>query len=120
MHSPIHEKLGVAAEDLSDGTVALSLLTDASFHNEIGLVHGGVAMLLMDGAMGRAIGRKLEPGQRCATIQFSTQFLLPAQGRLRAVGRVVKRGRSVAFVEGECWREDGELIARAQGSWAIR
>ena len=120
MHSPIHEKLGVAAEELPDGTIALSLATDASWHNEIGLVHGGVAMLLLDGAMGRAIGRMLEPGQRCATIQFSTQFLLPAEGQLRAVGRVVKRGRTVAFLEGECRRGDGSVIARAQGSWAIR
>jgi len=120
MHSPLNEKFGIHTEDLPDGTVALSLATDASHVNEIGLVHGGVTMLLLDGAMGRAAGRTLEPGQSCATIQFTAQFLAPAQGRLRAVGRMVKRGRSVAFLEGECTREDGTLIARAVGSWAIR
>ncbi len=120
MHSPLNAKFGISTEDLPDGTVALALATDASCHNEIGAVHGGLAMLLLDGAMGRAAGRTLEPGQGCATIQFSVQFLAPAQGRLRAVGRIVKRGRSVAFLEGECTREDGTLIARAHGSWAIR
>ncbi len=120
MHSPLNEKLGIRVEDLPDGTVALSLATDASHRNEVGLVHGGIALLLLDGAMGRAAGRTLEPGQGCATIQLSAQFLAPAEGRLRALGRVVKRGRNVAFLEGECVREDGTLIARAIGSWAIR
>jgi uncharacterized protein (TIGR00369 family) len=120
MRSPLNEKLGIAAEDLPDGSVALSLGTDASYANEIGAIHGGITMLLLDGAMGRAAGRTLQPGQGCATIQFTAQFLAPAQGKLRAVGRVVKRGRTVAFLEGECTREDGTLIARAVGSWAIR
>jgi uncharacterized protein (TIGR00369 family) len=120
MRSPINESLGIVTEDLPDGTVALSLQTGPSHVNEVGLVHGGIAMLLLDGAMGRAAGRTLAPGQGCATIQFTAQFLAPAQGRLRAHGRVVKRGRTVAFLEGECTREDGTLIARAVGSWAIR
>jgi uncharacterized protein (TIGR00369 family) len=120
MHSPFNAKFGIQVEDLPDGSVALSLPTDPSYENEIGGIHGGVALLLLDGAMGRAAGLALEPGQLCATIQLAAQFLAPAQGRLRAVGRVVKRGRSVAFVEGECTREDGTLVARAIGSWAIR
>jgi uncharacterized protein (TIGR00369 family) len=120
MRSPINEKFGIQTEDLPDGSVALSLATDAGHVNEIGGVHGGITMLLLDGAMGRAAGRTLEQGQGCATIQFTAQFLAPAEGRLRAVGRVVQRGRSVAFVEGECLREDGTLVARAIGSWAIR
>jgi len=120
MHSPLNAKFGIQTEDLPDGTVALSLATDVSYANEIGAIHGGITMLLLDGAMGRAAGRTLAAGQGCATIQFSAQFLAPAQGRLRALGRVVKRGRNVAFLEGECTREDGTLIARAQGSWAIR
>ena len=120
MHSPLNARFGIVTEDLEDGRVALSLDTDASYHNEIGAVHGGIAMLLLDGAMGRAAGRTLAPGQGCATVQFSAQFLAPLEGRLCAVGRVVKRGRTVAFLEGECTREDGTLVARAIGSWAIR
>jgi uncharacterized protein (TIGR00369 family) len=120
MHSPLNQTFGIQSEDLPDGSVALSMDTDDSHRNEIGVVHGGITMLLLDGAMGRAAGRTIEQGQGCATIQFTAQFLAPAQGKLRAVGRVVKRGRTVAFLEGECTREDGTLIARAIGSWAIR
>lgn len=120
MHSPLNAKLGILAEDLEDGSVRLSLETDESMRNELGGLHGGIVMLLVDGAMGRAAGRTLAPGQVCATVQFSSQFLAPAQGRLSAVGRVVRRGRSIAFVEGEVTRADGTLVARAHGTWAIR
>lgn len=119
--SPVNEKLGVVTEDLADGTVRLSLMADESFHNEVGFVHGGVSTFLFDGAMGRACGRTLdlEARQSCATVQLSVQFLSKAVGRLAAIGRVVRRGRRVAFLEGECVREDGKVVARAQGTWVI-
>ncbi len=118
--SPIHRRLGVSVEDLADGSVALSIVADPSFHNEVGLVHGGLAALLLDGAMGRAVGRTLEPGAICATLQLSVQYLHPAEGRLLATGRVVRRGRSTAFAEAACVREDGRQVATAHGVWTIR
>jgi uncharacterized protein (TIGR00369 family) len=120
MRSPFNEKLGIAAEDLADGRVRLELDTGPEWTNEVGSVHGGVAMSLLDGAMGRAVGRTLLPGERCATVQLSAQFLAPAEGRLAATARVTRRGRSVAFAEAECVRGDGELVARAHGTWSVR
>lgn len=119
MHSPINAKLGITSEDLPDGRVRLSLETDPSLQSEGGRVHGGVHALLLDGAMGRCVGRTLEPGQSCATVQLSIQFLAPAEGRIAAVGRVVRRGRTAAFMEAECAREDGTVVARAHGTWMI-
>lgn len=120
MHSPINQKLGILAEDLADGRVRLSLETDASLESEGGRVHGGIHALLLDGAMGRCVGRTLEPGQTCATVQLSIQYLAPAEGRITAVGRIVRRGRTLAFMEAECAREDGTVVARAHGTWTIR
>jgi len=120
MHSPINAALGIRAEDLPDGRVRLSLEVGEQHKNEVGLVHGGLTTLLLDGAMGRAVGRTLEPGQGCATVQLSVQFLAPAEGRLTAVSRTVRRGRTTAFMEGECTREDGTVVARAHGTWVIR
>ena len=120
MHSPINEALGIETEDLADGRVRLALVTGPQHVNEVGLVHGGVAALLLDGAMGRCVGRMLAPGQRCATVQLSVQFLAPAQGRIEALCRVVRRGRTTAFMEAECTRADGTIVARAHGTWVIR
>lgn len=119
MHSPLNATLGIRTIDNPDGTSSLELETDARFHNEVGILHGGITMLLLDGAMGRTVGRSLAEGEGCGTVQFSNQFLEPAMGRLRASARIVRRGQRLAFVEGECFREDGKLIARAQGTWAI-
>jgi len=120
MHSPINDALGIEVEDLADGRVRLSLATSPEHHSEGGRVHGGVAALLLDGAMGRSCGRTLTAGQSCATVQLSVQYVAAAEGRVSAIGRVVHRGRSVAFLEGECTRADGTLVARAHGTWAIR
>ena len=120
LHSPINAALGIRTEDLPDGRVRLSLETGENHLNEIGLVHGGVSALLLDGAMGRCVGRTLAPGQSCATVQLSVQYLAPAEGRIAAVARVVRRGRTTAFMEAECTRDDGTLVARAHGTWVIR
>lgn len=117
--SPFNAKLGVAIRDEVDGSVVLTIDATESFHNEVGAVHGGVAMFLLDGAMGRAACRTLGPSETCATVQISIQFMAPASGRIQATGKVSKRGRRIAFLEGTCVDESGKPIARAQGTWAI-
>jgi uncharacterized protein (TIGR00369 family) len=118
--SPVNTLLGVEVEDLPSGDVRLTLETLPQHRNEVGVVHGGIAALLLDGAMGRAVGRTLEPGQTCATVQLSIQYLRPAEGRIVATSRTLRRGRTTAFMEAECLRVDGELVARAHGTWVIR
>jgi uncharacterized protein (TIGR00369 family) len=118
--SPINAMLGIETADLADGSVQLTLATGSDHHNEVGLVHGGIAALMLDGAMGRAVGRTLEPGQICATVQLSVQYLAPAHGTLVARSIEVRRGRTTAFMEAECTREDGKVVARAHGTWVVR
>jgi len=120
MQSPLNARLGISSEDLPDGRVRLALETDESLRSEGGRIHGGIAALLLDGAMGRAVERSLGAGQSCATVQLSVQYLAPAEGLLTAEGRIVRRGRTLAFLEGECRRADGTIVARAHGTWAIR
>jgi acyl-CoA thioesterase len=117
--SPINDLLGIEVQDLPDGAVRLALETRPEYRNEVGIVHGGIAALLCDGAMGRAVGRTLEEGQTCATVQLSIQYLRPAQGRLVATSRTVRRGRTTAHMEAKCTRADGEVVARAHGTWVI-
>lgn len=119
VRSPINSRFGVEHEDLADGTVRLSLAVEPWMLNEVGVAHGGIAMFLMDGAMGRCCCLTLKAGETCATVQLSVQFLAPARGRIAAHARVTKRGRRVAFLESTCASEDGTVIGVAQGTWAI-
>ncbi len=119
--SPLNAFLNVTTEDLENGRVRLCMAAGPEWKNEVGLIHGGAMALLLDGAMGRATARTLATNETCATIHLSVQFLAIARaGTLCAEAWVVKRGRRVAFVEGECCGDDGEPVARATGTWAIR
>ena len=119
MHSPLNAALGIAAEDLPDGRVRLALESRPELRSEGGRLHGGIVALLLDGAMGRCVERTLASGEQCATVQLSVQYLAPAEGLLTATGRIARRGRKAAFVEAECTRTDGTLVARAHGTWLL-
>jgi len=65
-------------------------------------------------------GTVLEEGVGIATISESTSFLQGVRsGRIRATGKVVKRGRSVAFMGGHVKSEDGTTLTETRASFAI-
>ena len=118
--SPLNGLLGIAVTDLSSGEVRLELEPGETHRNELGAVHGAVVTALLDGAMGRAVGRSLGGRGTCATVQLSVQFLAPAEGPLRAESRTLRIGGRVAFMEAECVDAEGRTVARAHGTWALR
>ena len=86
-----------------------------------GVVHGGVYATILDTAMGGAVVSILGEGEVTATTSLYLEFLRPArQGeRLRAVGRLVRRGRHLAFVEGRLTDGRDVLLSQAHGTWYI-
>ncbi|MEC9200007.1 MAG: PaaI family thioesterase, partial [Candidatus Thermoplasmatota archaeon] len=61
------------------------------------------------------------PADWCATGDFVFTNIRPKKvgTTLIANGRVVKRGKSIAHMEGEITDSNGLLIATAKGTWAI-
>lgn len=113
--------LGVEVVSESDEAVVLALEATEDHLREGGIVHGGAMMSLLDMAMAGSVARTLAPGQRTASVSITTDFLRPAAvGRLVARGRLVRRGATMAFPEGELEDAAGKLVARATGVWAIR
>ena len=85
--------------------------------NPMGTLHGGVLCDLADLAMGAAYTRTLGPGESFTTLELKINLFKPVwRARLRAVGRVVKRGRSVGMVECDITDEGGSLVARASST----
>jgi uncharacterized protein (TIGR00369 family) len=119
--SGLVELLGLQEESLGPGQVRCHLVTDSRHQNIQGVIHGSVPVALLDTAMGHALDGLLEPDQFCSTTQFSVQFLRAARPgeRLEALGEVTRKGRRIAYLEGACRNEAGELVARAQGTWYI-
>jgi uncharacterized protein (TIGR00369 family) len=115
------ELLGIGEEALGPGRVRCWLEAGEQHQNIQGVIHGVVAVALMDTAMGHALDGLLEPGEFCSTTQISIQFLRAARPgeRLEAIGEVTRKGNRIAYLEGVCRNAAGELIGRAQGTWYV-
>src|SRR5262249_36533248 len=67
--------------------------------NPIGTVHGGFAATMLDSALGCAIFSTIEKGDGWTTLELQFNLVRPLTkdtGPVRAEGRVVRRGRTVA------------------------
>ena len=85
--------------------------------NMWGGIQGGMVAAMLDDVMAFAVGLDLEWGQISPTLELKVSMLNPAKpGRLIAEGRVIKRGRSVGFIEGELFDEEGALLATASST----
>jgi acyl-coenzyme A thioesterase PaaI-like protein len=53
------------------------------------------------------------------TVTLNVQFIEPARGLLLAEGRLLRAGRTVAFVEGEVRNQSGAIVAKATATFKI-
>ena len=79
-------------------------------------MHGGLAMTLLDSAMGVCIHTRLPPGTGYTTLEAKTNLvraITTQTGKLRAIGKVVHLGNRVATAEGRLEDAAGKLYAHA-------
>ena len=87
--------------------------------NPHGTVHGGVLHTMADTGMGAALYTELAEDESCATIEIKITYLRAVRsGRVTCETELLKRGRSVAFLESTLSNAD-ETVARATGSYSI-
>jgi uncharacterized protein (TIGR00369 family) len=86
-----------------------------------GLVHGGVYATILDTAMGASVVSLLTEDETTATTSLYVEFLSAARAgdTLTARGRVLRRGRHIAFAEGDLFGADGRRLSQARGTWYI-
>jgi uncharacterized protein (TIGR00369 family) len=107
--------------DPDAGTIEVSFTATDQFLNPAGNIQGGFLAAMLDDTLGPAVVATLGDGEWAPTTDLHVQFLRPANpGELRGHGRVVRRGRDVAFLAGELRDSEGELVATATATAAIR
>lgn len=85
--------------------------------NPQGSLHGGVITTIMDISMGHLLKKMQGAG---VTLEIKVQFIKSVKnGKCRCVGRVLKKGRSVAFMASELFDDADELCAVASSTWKI-
>jgi uncharacterized protein (TIGR00369 family) len=107
-----HLGLELLAVNQQAGIVEMAFDATDKLCNKWGGIQGGNVAAMLDDAMAFAIGLNLDWGQISPTLEIKVSMLAPARpGRILAVGRVLRRGRSVGFVEGELYDAEGRLLA---------
>jgi uncharacterized protein (TIGR00369 family) len=118
-----HREVGFRIEpgETHEGRCVVSGHVEPRHLNINKVVHGGVYATILDSAMGGAVVTILDEDETTATTSLYIEFLRPArEGQLlRATGEVVRRGRHLAFVEGNLVDGDGTRLSQAHGTWYI-
>lgn len=120
---PAAELLGFKLIEIDPdrGTIEVSFTATEQFLNPAGTVQGGFLAAMLDDTLGPALVATLGDGEWAPTANLNVQFLKAANpGELRGSGRIVRRGRDVAFLAGELRNADGDLVATATATAVIR
>lgn len=113
---PMCEVLGFHLVEVGEGRAAFEGTPEFRHYNPIGSVHGGFAATLLDSALGCAIFSTTAKGEAWTTLELKFNLVRPMTkdtGLVRAEGRIVHRGRTVATAEGELKDRAGKLYAHA-------
>jgi uncharacterized protein (TIGR00369 family) len=125
VHVPFIVSLGLELHRVGDGESEVNLDLADSHLNSFDVAHGGVVMTLLDVAMAmaarssssHAADPKKSPG--VVTIEMKTSFMRPAEGRLRAIGKLLHRTATLAFCEATLFDAADRVCAQASGTFKI-
>jgi len=116
--------LGVQVDDAGEGWVRLRVPVKDGLRNAVAApVHGGVLSALVDMAVGGALGTTHDNaagGVGQTTLDLNVSFLAAAaDGEILAEGRLLRRGRSIAFGEARITDGAGKLVAVGRATYMI-
>ena len=121
-HPPICTLLGYTLTEVEPGHAVFEITAGERHYNPIGVVHGGIAMTLLDSAMGCAVQTKMPAGGGYTTLEAKTNLvraITSETGRLRAIGKVVHAGKRVATAEARLEDPSGKLYAHASSTCIV-
>lgn len=113
---------GIEADCMEEGHAVLKMAVRPDMLNGVGWLQGGMLVALADEAMALALYPLLQSTEGIATISESTSFIKGVrEGVLLAEGRVIRKGRRVAFCEGEVRIDNAEktILSRTTASFAV-
>lgn len=112
--------MGVEMVSVTPGEVVLELPFDMTLTQQHGFLHAGAVATVADSACGFAALSVMDADAAVMSVEFKLNLMAPARGdRFRAVGRVVRSGRTVTVCTAEVFalRDGGEIqIALMQGT----
>ena len=101
--------IGARLVRVEPGEVELELPFREDLTQQHGFLHAGIVTTLVDSACGYAALSLMDAESAVLSVEYKVNLLAPAVGdRMRAVGRVVKPGRTLLVCTGEVTAVTGE------------
>ena len=119
--SPFHRLLGLRLVRAEQGRVeiALPFREDLFANTDDPYIHGGVIAALIDTAACFAVIAGV--GRDVPTIDLRVDYFRPARREdLRAIGTMIKGGRTLAVADAEVVGADGRVIAVGRGLFSTK
>ena len=113
---PCSDTLGMRLVDLSQERqwVRMEFDVPQMFANPTGAVQGGFIAAMMDEAMSTAVIIASNVTMTAPTLEMKTSYLTRLMpGKAAVEARILKLGKSAAFMEADCFDANGSLVARA-------
>jgi uncharacterized protein (TIGR00369 family) len=100
--------IGAVIEELAPGRCVLNVPFRTELSQQHGFFHGGIIGTLADTAGGYAAYTLIGAEQSMLTVEYKINFLQPGLGEtLRAVGEVIRAGRSLTVSQVSVFVMDG-------------
>ena len=120
--NPFFCLMGIDVVSVEPGKAVLRMQVRPDMHNGVGWLQGGMLAALADEAMALALYPLLTKNEGIATISESTSFIKGVKdGFIVAEGRAIRKGRRVAFAEGEVFIDDDDkaMLSRTSAAFAV-
>ncbi|MFZ0885323.1 MAG: PaaI family thioesterase [Candidatus Acidiferrales bacterium] len=117
---PIAQLIGFQLIAAKHGEAVVEFDAGNKHANPMGTLHGGVLCDVADAAMGIAFASTLDDGESFTTLELKINFLRPVwNDKLRAVGKVVSRGKTVGMTECDITNAAGAIVARSSSTCMV-
>ncbi len=106
--------------DVEDGWVRIGYDLGLPHFNRFGALHGGAIACVMDDVLAVAAGFIAQWGEIAPTLEMKVSYLSQgAAGRHIAEAKVLKRGRTINFLEATLVNATGKIVATATATIMI-
>ena len=111
---PIAMLIGFRLSEVSEGKAVFTCTPGEQHYNPIGVVHEGLASILLDSAMGCAVQSMMPEGVGYTTAELHVNLvraITSTTGLIRAEAEVIHSGRRMATAQGRIVDAQGKLYA---------
>lgn len=116
---PFMRHIGLQSISLEGDCCRTHLTLKRELANSRGDIHGGALMSALDFTLS-VVARAHDPLKvGAATIDMSTHFYAPAKSNIDIIATCKRRGKSIAFCEGEVQDSDGVVLAVARAVFKL-